>query len=53
MPHARSSLSRSKPFIEREEGELKLKNLNAKLKSLNFIYWVDIRGVIKGFQSGQ
>lgn len=37
----------------REEGELNLKILNAKLKSLNLIYWVDIGGVIKDFHSGK
>lgn len=46
-------MSKSEAFTGREEGELNLKNLNAKLKSLNFIYWVDIGGDIKDFQYGQ
>lgn len=44
-----SSFSMSEAFTGREEGEINVKNLNAKLKSLNFIYWVDIGVSIKDF----
>lgn len=39
---------------QREGGKgAKSEHLNAKLKSLNFIYGVDFGGVSKDFQSGQ